>query len=241
MKTTIKFSMLALLAAFTLSSCTKNRIKGTGPTISETYSISNFSKVALEFNADVEYIYDNDYYVEVEAQENVLDAMDIEKNGSTLCLKFKTGTYLVKYDKIKCIVHSPDFEGGNVSGSGDLYVSGNFQSNNLNLDVSGSGRIDIADIETTNLDADISGSGKIEIHNGTANKVNAKISGSGKIYLEDLEANNVETKTTGSGTTKVWATNNLDVRITGSGDVYYRGGASVTTSISGSGKLHKLN
>ena len=241
MKTTIKFSILALLAAFSLSSCTKDRIKGTGATVSETFTIANFSKVNLDFSADVNYVYDKDYYVSVDAQQNVIDQMDIEKNGSTLCLKFKTGTHLVKFDKVTFTIHSPSFEGGNVSGSGDLYVRGGFKSTNLNLDVSGSGKIDIQTIETDNVDATISGSGKMEVHSGTATSINSKISGSGKILLEDLEAQDVTTKTSGSGTTKVWATNKLNAKITGSGDVYYRGNPSTTVDITGSGKVKRLN
>ncbi len=241
MKTTIKLSILALFAAFALSSCTKNRIKGKGPIISETFNISNFSKVNLDFSADVDYVYSNDYYVEVEAQENVIDRMDIEKSGSTLCLKFRTGTYLVKYDRVKFTIHSPEFEGGNVSGSGDIYVQGNFKSNNLNLDVSGSGKIDIQNVDTRNIDADVSGSGRIEAQGGTAVNVNTKISGSGRILLENVESEDVSTKTTGSGRTQVWATANLNAKITGSGHVYYRGNPNISVDISGSGKVKKLD
>lgn len=241
MKTTIKLSILALLAAFTFSSCSKDRIKGTGPTVNETFLISDFSKVSLSMGADVNYIYDQDYSVEVSAQQNVIDAMNIKKDGSTLSLKFRTGTHLLKYDKVTFTVRSPQFEGGNVSGSGDLNVTGDFKSTNLNLDISGSGKIIIQKIETGNVDADISGSGKMEIHSGKATTVNTKISGSGKLYLEGMQAEDVSTKTSGSGKTKVWATDKLYARISGSGDVYYKGNPSVSTDISGSGKIEKLD
>ena len=240
MKTTIKLSIIALLAAFTLSSCSKTRIKGSGPTITENFNYSNFSKVDVAYNADVNYIYDNDYSVEVSAQENVIDAMDIEKNGSTICLKFKRGTTLVKYDKIRVTIHSPEFDGANVSGSGDLYVQGNYQSTSVNLDVSGSGKIDIQEIQSTNVEADISGSGKIEVHNGSASSLSTRISGSGKMYFDGMEADDVDTRTSGSGKTMVWANDNLDVRISGSGDVYYKGNPTINSDISGSGKLHSL-
>ncbi len=84
MKTTIKLSIITLLAAFAFASCSKERIKGTGSNVTETFNISDFSKVDLSFGANVNYIYDNNYSVEVDAQENVIDAMDIEKNGSTI-------------------------------------------------------------------------------------------------------------------------------------------------------------
>src|SRR5690606_35593270 len=120
--------------------------------------------------------------VEVNAQQNVIDAMNIKREGKTLCLKFENGTRLIKYDKVTFTIHSPDFAGANVSGSGDIYVSGNYKTNHLNLDVSGSGKIDIMDIEATNVEADISGSGKMTIHNGGASNLNTRISGSGDLY-----------------------------------------------------------
>lgn len=240
MKTTIKLTTIALLAAVVFSSCSKNRIKGTGPIVTETFNISDFSMVDLAISADVDYIYGPDYSVEVDAQENVIDAMNIKKSGNTLCLKFRTGTSLVKYDKIKFTIYSPEFEGASVSGSGHLYVLDNYKSRNLNLNVSGSGRINIENIETTNVDADISGSGRIEVENGIARRVSTTVSGSGKISLENLQADDVDTRTSGSGSTKVWANDNLDVRISGSGNVYYKGNPRISKSISGSGKIHEL-
>lgn len=240
MKTTIKFSILALLAAFTLSSCSKDRIKGTGPTVTENFSIQNFDKVDLNMDAEVNYTYASDYSVEVNAQQNVLDKMRIEGVSNVLFLTFKNNTNLLGHDKIIINVKSPEFRGVDISGSGCVNVRGSYTSDIVTADISGSGKIDIQDIEVNRLNVDISGSGKITVLNGRADDVQSDISGSGKVYLENLEAKRVKTETTGSGRTNVWATESLFAQIIGSGSVYYKGNPTIDSDITGSGKLRKL-
>ncbi len=240
MKTTIKLSILALLVVFMTTSCSKNRLTGHGPTVSQDFSIANFEKIDLNIPADVNYTSGADYSVEVNAQQNVLDRMRVEKVGNVLFLSFKNNTNLLRHEKITINVTSPVFEGADVSGSGCIYVRGAYTADIVTTDISGSGKIDIADLTMTKLNADISGSGKISIASGSADEIKTDISGSGKIELEQVEAKVVDTKTTGSGRTNVWATESLDVEITGSGNVYYKGTPTVDVDITGSGNLRQL-
>ena len=240
MKTTIKLSILAVLAALTFSSCTKNRIKGTGPTVTETYQATNFSKVDLSIAAEVNYVKGADYSVEVLAQENVQDRMKIDKIGDVLCISMKPNTNLIIHDDITINITSPEFDGADISGSGCIYVTGDYTATNVSADISGSGKIDIENLEMTRLDIDISGSGQITIDNGLTDRIDTDISGSGKIYIDNVEAKEVKTSTSGSGLTQVWATESLDVDISGSGDVYYNGNPAIDADIAGSGKLRQL-
>lgn len=240
MKTTIKLAIMALTVVFFASSCSKERIKGTGPTVTETYNESNFSKIDLSLDAEVNYTKGSDYSIEVSAQQNVQDRMKIDRIGDVLCVSFKPGTSLWNHDKITITITSPEFTGADVSGSGCVNVYGDFVSTNVNTDISGSGKIEIESLDATSLNVDISGSGQITIDNGFADKINTDISGSGKIYLDNVESRDVETSTAGSGRTQVWASDNLDVDIAGSGDVYYKGNPSIDADIAGSGKLRQL-
>jgi hypothetical protein len=232
--------MLALLAALTFSSCTKNRLKGTGPTVTENFSIENFDQVDLNIDAEVNYTYGADYSVEVNAQQNVLDKMRIERISNVLFLTFEDNINLQYHNQITINVTSPEFRGADISGSGCVNVRGSYTADIVSADVSGSGKIDIEDIVANRLNIDISGSGKITVLSGRADDVNSDISGSGKIYLENLEAKRVRTETTGSGRTNVWATESLFAEITGSGSVYYKGNPTVESNITGSGKLRQL-
>jgi hypothetical protein len=239
MKQVFVASMLGFFSILLMSSCGK-RLVGQGDIVSKTYSIENFSSINLSNDANVYYQKDSDYYVEVQAQQNVLDVMKVDKSGSELCIGFKNMINIIKHDPITVMIHSPKFDGATVSGSGLVKVTDYFESNSMDFNVSGSGEISVDHISASSLDATISGSGKIIIYQGESNNVTTKISGSGKADLQSVVSQSVSTTTSGSGSTKVWAMETLNATISGSGDVYYKGSPSVNSHISGSGKLIKL-
>ena len=131
---------------------------------------------------------------------------------------------------------APQVNSLHMSGSGNLYINGPFTPGSLDLDISGSGDMNITELNTAYLDAAISGSGNIRISRGSATEEKLKISGSGNMNLENIMAARVTT-TSGSGDTKVTAAETLDVTISGSGSVYYNGSPRINASISGSGKV----
>ena len=141
MKTTIKLSILAFLAAFAFSSCTKDKIKGTGSVVMQEFVIQDFNQVSNAIDAEVNYIYSINYRVEVNVPQNVIDKMQVQKSGKTLCIKFDKGTVLFSYEKIKANFYSPRFAGANLSGSGLIYTQGSFTSNNVKVDISGNGEV----------------------------------------------------------------------------------------------------
>ena len=239
MKQVFVASMFGFFSILMMSSCGK-RLVGQGDIVSKTYSIEDFSSINLSNEANVYYKMDSNYYVEIQAQQNVLDAMKVEKRGSELCIGFKNMINIIKHDPITVMIHSPKFDGATVSGSGLVKLTNYVESSSMEFNVSGSGEISVDHISISSLDATISGSGKIVIYQGQCKNVSTKISGSGKEDLQQVESQSVTTTTSGSGTTKVWALETLNATISGSGDVYYKGNPSVSSYISGSGKLIKL-
>jgi hypothetical protein len=127
---------------------------------------------------------------------------------------------------------------GDVSGSGDISLTGKCKS--YDGDVSGSGKVDLNLAIQDKADFSVSGSGKIEAK-GSAESVEAAISGSGKVLAANLETNRCEVRISGSGDVEINVKNELDANITGSGSVQYKGNPSkVNSHASGSGKVSKL-
>lgn len=236
-KTLITLGLVSLVLF--LSSCTK-KLVGTGPSITKTYSVSAFSGVDLAVDAEVIYVLDSVYKLEITAQENVHDLLKIKNQSASLNIGFKTLVNLIKHDPIKILIHAPMIQHVEVSGSGSVHTVGQFKSSEFNANVSGSGRVDIDYIQADKLDVNISGSGSIRIFAGESNRADTHISGSGKVEMTGHLSEYVITHTSGSGLTKLWAEKTLTATISGSGDVYYKGNPAIETHISGSGKLIKL-
>lgn len=227
----VMFSAMCLV----FNSCEK--LNGDGPVVNEMRNIVNFSGIDLRVSADVYFKQDSVYKVEVSAQRNVLQAMETFVSGNKLVIKFKNNINVRTHDPIMVIVSAPSANSLRVTSSGNISVTGNLTPASMELDISGSGNIQIPQLTTGYLDASISGSGNISVSGGDATEQKLKISGSGNIDLVNVLSNKTNTTTTGSGNIKINVSQNLDVKITGSGSVFYKNNPIVNTSITGSGKV----
>lgn len=228
-------AVAVMVIAMAFASCDK--VTGDGPVVTENRNIVNFAGVDLRVSANVYFKQDPNYKVEISAQQNVLNVIETYVSDNKLVVKFKSGVNLKSHEPIVINVSAPNANRFRISGSGSISTTGDLTPAAMELDISGSGNLNIAELHTGQVDADISGSGNIKVTAGAATQETLKISGSGDIDLGGIAANSANTTTSGSGNTRVNASQNLTVRISGSGSVYYKGTPVINTSISGSGKL----
>jgi hypothetical protein len=134
------------------------------------------------------------------------------------------------------VVTAPDIKQIDISGIGSIESDGIFKVEELDLKVTGSGKIEL-DIQATKVKAMISGAGKIDL-DGTADEMRVDISGSGKIDAEELKVKKCTANISGSGKCLVDVTDELNTNISGSGSVYYvTKPTNLNNNISGVGKV----
>lgn len=231
---------LALLI-LSITACEKvlfGSVKGKGNNVTEIRPLTNFNKIKLSMDADITYVQDSVYYVEISAQSNVLEVLTTTISAGELKVDVKR--WLRKHNLITLIIHSPEIKGLDISGSGNINVPGLIATNDMDLHISGSGNISLYSLQSPELDASISGSGNISIGNGMVSNEKVTISGSGDIDAIGLSANNSAAKISGSGNISVQVIQQLDATISGSGDIKYTGQPIVNTHISGSGSVIHL-
>lgn len=125
-----------------------------------------------------------------------------------------------------------------VSGSGKMEL--NVTAGDLKLDVSGSGRMDLQ-VRAASLDQHISGSGSITL-SGEAETADLNISGSGKLEASDLNVKSYNISISGSGRSSISVSDAITASISGSGSVYYKGSPDkVISRVSGSGRVKKTD
>ena len=209
----------------------------------ETRQIAPFSEVSLRISGTVYITQGNNQSVDITADSDVLDKIITEVNDRKLVIRFPKKTFFQRnFSKGNIIINItvPDIDGLFVSGSGDIVAKETIKSRILDLAISGSGNISLADLNSERVKASISGSGDIEIKDGgVADELSISISGSGDVKTYGFEAKNVLVKTAGSGDAGVYASDNLKVSIAGSGDVYYKGSAAVDAKVAGSGNVRR--
>lgn len=230
--TTITASVLVF------SACQKRNIigiVGKGEAVTETRTISDFDRIKLSCDADIDYTQDSLYYVEVRGQKNILEVLELRHDGNTLEIDFRKNVW--KHDDLRLIIHSPHISGFSISGSGDIRAMNALTSGRMELRISGSGNIQLPSLQANSLEAKISGSGNIGIDGGTISSQELSISGSGDMRLIGLSSDSGNCRISGSGDIELWVNEDLDVSISGSGDVRYKGRPRINSSISGSGTL----
>jgi len=258
MKTTIKttLTLLAVLSmSFLLTSCDLDDIceRGKGTAVTETLTLPTFDGIDLSIDANVFITQDSVQSVEITAQENIIDLLELDVDSD--------GTWNINYSScvrkvtdVEIRISVADLDKVKVTGSGNVTGQNRFNVADMDLDVTGSGNINL-DFDGAAVDTDIAGSGSITSDltatsitskitgsgdmnmSGTADDLNLRISGSGDYNGFDLVLQSATIKITGSGDAEVNATQNLDVDISGSGSVTYDGSPQVASEITGSGSV----
>jgi Putative auto-transporter adhesin, head GIN domain len=232
--------MLAAAAAM-LSFYSCKKVIGEGPVQTENRAINNFTGIVANFDGTIYFTQSPSYKVEIKAQRNIIDIIETYKIGNELIVKFRNNLNVSTRKDIIVNISAPSVESLHLSGSGNIFMQGNFTAPQFNTGVSGSGSISADNLQIVNkLTAYISGSGSLKAVTGAAKTKDVVVSGSGNIDLSGIIADAVDARVSGSGTVKVNAVQILDATVSGSGTVRYLGNPVITTHISGSGKVVRL-
>jgi hypothetical protein len=213
----MKKILAPIFAAFVLlASCTKEKLVGSGPIVTEDRTVSGFTRVTTSGSTNVYIEKGASFSVQVKGYGNLLPHFETAVRNNTLEVGYKNVTSL-RNDNLEVFVTMPALDGARSNGSADMVVKGDFTSNNMQFSIEGSGNIDF--------------------ESGTTQRLFTSITGSGQIRLFGLTATEAETTISGSGTTEISVVDHLKATINGSGNIYYKGTPTVESSVSGSGRL----
>lgn len=219
----------------TFGSCHKG-VFDSGVWVTEERVITdNYHGVIIESAIDVVIIEDAAYSLKIEGGENKLPFIETKVIDGHLVLSEKRNH--IRDDKqVRIFISQNHLSEISIDGSGDV-TGDDIWANELEVNIGGSGSVDLGvEIEGT-VDVDIHGSGDVRL-TGDANQVNFDIDGSGDIDTRFIESANAFVFIDGSGDVRLTATEFLHVEIDGSGDVMYWGAPNtVEVDIDGSGDL----
>jgi hypothetical protein len=208
--------------------------------VKESRSVSSFNKISLAMSGDV-YISQGDRQsVEVEAAKDVMDIIETEIHGETLVVKTRNGNWRNLGD-VNVYITVPKINGLQVSGSGEMVCQTPVVTEEIDIEVSGSGDVTVSQLASAVISATITGSGNIKLA-GSNDKaeLDVEITGSGSIKADELSVANAEVTITGSGSARVHVVKELETNITGSGSVHYKGNPIINANSTGSGKTVSL-
>ena len=205
--------------------------------------VSGFERIRLQGSPDIKYTQGKTWSVRVKAPKKLIDRVVTRKDGNTLVVSMKSGSFFnsIKGDDVTVYVTSPDLIGVEVQGSGDFESKGRVDTDNLTLSLRGSGDIAFYDIICDKINTSVVGSGDVDIKKVIAKQSTVELVGSGDVKVRQSQVNQTQIELKGSGDVKVHCDNcgAVSCRLVGSGDITLTGTVKKLDQTSrGSGDIH---
>ncbi len=217
------------------------KVKGNGNYETVERNVGEYDQIAVAGFFDVELVAGSEGTLTIYAEENLLEHIITEVDGSKLKIKTVKGINLQpsSWKKgIKITVPIEDIDAVSLAGSGDVTSTTTIKADSFKTSVAGSGDI-VLKVNATKVKASVAGSGDLRL-SGSTEEFDASVAGSGDIHAYELTSNYTEVSVSGSGDARVHASEEIKARVVGSGDVSYAGNPKKKdTKTVGSGDISK--
>lgn len=241
--TTLARIAIAVLVSIFLSSCGfdiqigdfGSGKKGSGTVVTDTRSISEeFTRVSAAEGLMVYVTQADDFKIEVEADDNVIDLIRTDiKNGK---LRIHAEENIGRATK-KIYVSLPKVTELKSSSGAHLRTENTIESNELLVDGSSGAILDV-DLVSQELEIDASSGANLEISGETVS-ANVDVSSGGNINAKDLETRSCNAEASSGGNVKIQVSKSLVAKASSGGNIAYSGEPDVEKKKSVSGSVHK--
>ena len=247
----IKITILVAVLALTTMACELSGIfvdntivngeRGSGNVVEETRPISGVTGVDLATIGNVIIEIGETESLRIEAEDNLMKFFETDMRGNTLKISTNPRTVNLRPTKpVYFFLTVKKLERVSISGSGDIQVP-DLESSQFTVNIDGSGDISMGDLDADQLKIDIGGSGDVSTARVEVPSFQVKINGSGDITLMQLNADDLSLKINGSGNLRIddGKVSEQDIDINGSGNFRAEDLASKVTNIriGGSGDI----
>ena len=221
MKKQFKLALILALLPFSilLNSCNVNCISGSGRQVTEDRSLVAFTKVEFGGTIKLKIRQDSLPFMRITADDNIQKLIKTQINGEVLKIEMdgdfcNTGEIIIE-------LGSKQWKGIKASGDTKIMTENQINSNEFELDLSGSSEVDL-DLMTAIFRAESSGSSKINLK-GQARKSDINLSGASEINAFDFVVGDYDIKSSGASKCAINVLNSLKINSSGASEVLYKG------------------
>ncbi len=246
MKKWMLFLMIAL--PMVASSCTetKTTVTGSGRQVTDHRNgVTGFEAIEINGSFDVVYRQANTFHVSVRGPQKLVSKVETTVSNGRLKIGSKKSRSFFGFnsdsDDVTVVVSSPDLTGVFLKGSGDFKCDGHVDTDNMKLELRGSGDIEIKSLICDNIQVMLFGSGDIDLPNVTARHSSISLIGSGDIDITQHRVDTTDMDLKGSGDIdlKVVDCGTIESQVIGSGEINIGGTARQERhEVKGSGDVY---
>lgn len=238
---TILIISASVAMALATASCTFHVKTDTTPKniVEQTLKVKPFENIVMKGSLNVVYTQGDSISVRVKGDENLMDKVEIFSDGKTITISNKGISFNQVDDFVRGLkdgfngqysipvvyITSPDLISVSVHGSGSFEAQKTVDTDNMNLELKGSGDITFGDLLCDNLNTSLIGSGDVKVENLRAIRTILNLRGSGDVQVEQFNVDYTEATVLGSGDISITGDNcgTIHATVTGSGDINISG------------------
>lgn len=208
-------------------------LQGSGNVKSESRDVHDFDRVEVAGAGTLTITEGTAEALTIQAEDNLLPHIGSAVRGHTLTLAPVPGSSLAPTKPIQYDLTVKQLRAIQVSGASDATAT-SLHADQLDLDVSGAGRVQALRVTSSALTVHLSGSGTVTV-SGQAARQSVSVSGAGKYEAADLASQQATVDVSGAGSSAVNVSEHLRATASGAGHVTYTGSPSVQQEVSGAG------
>ena len=237
MKKIALFSLVIFVFATGCREIAGERIKGSGHVITENRSTSDFNSIDVSGAIDVYVKQDSATSVKVEADDNILEYIEVHTEGSRLEIYTQNNIRLRPSNKIKVYISSPEYKEIQVSGASSVRCENEITSDVLDVNLSGAseGRLEL---NAPKISVNVTGASNASIK-GKTKDFEGSASGASEIRGFDLLSENADVDASGASNIEIYASVRIDGQSSGASSVNYKGNAQANVGKSGASSVNK--
>ncbi|MFC1952349.1 GIN domain-containing protein [Chloroflexota bacterium] len=239
--TTLKTgSVLAILLTLLFVAGCQGGVKGSGKLQTENYDYSDFTHVYVSNAFTIDVVQSSSYSIEVTVDDNLLEYIDISREGGTLKIGLTKVTLLWPIT-LEAKINMPDLRGLVLSEATRSTVSGFSATKNLDIELLGASSLDLVDMSVGVIKFNVYGASKVAGNiiaddaefnvdgvstvqlEGSADNMAVEATGSSRVELAGLTAGNVDIKLSGASIGAVNVDGRLDADLSDASTLSYIG------------------
>lgn len=236
MRSLNKMLITLFLIALTFSGCDlldsldnietypKDSIVGSGYLVSVSKTFSDFQNIEASHLFDITIIQSNNYSVEIEIDDNLLEYLIAEKHGDKLSLGLTNNN---SYNNVtaRAVIGMPDIHSISLSGASCLHFDDMEIDHSLSVELSGASKV------TGNLTAgdvyfQLSGASYMNL-TGSGDDLTIDGSGASSIEFGNFHTQNASINLSGASYSLIYTDGLLDISLSGASVLYYKGNPTI--------------
>jgi len=211
--------MMAILTSGLLVGC-GGTVTGSGNLDTQEFNFSDFTKVEAHNGFQVELTKSSTFSIEITADDNVHEYIEVTKSGETLEIGLEWGRSY-RSVTLRAKITMPDLYRINLSGGSKASITGFSSSHDFSVNLSGGSGV-TGNITAGDANFDLSGGSQVNL-GGTADDLVVSGSGGSQLDLEAFSVDNADVNLSGGGRATVNVDGTLNVDLSGGSRVIYIG------------------